>query len=333
MRGLGYHAPVGNPWELLGAGAQNKIFFGTLGEENSNHPGTYRFNSTCGISVPDAHILSPDADANGRGEATKPRAGAACVALGTNDGKQLFVCGFQALPQFDDDTDDPPEVGNPDDNAAPGAKVYRTAGGASMILRRGGAVIFEGGAGTSLLLNPSNNQASLRAANLRKSADGYLASQGRLTPGDTAPQTQHSEQFLDQVGASYDRFRVEHGTLSNGSRRRLTLASVTIAGGQESATIVTRESYKNDGSWVGEGPKYQWGGESADEPAVLGQQLVDELSKLIDIINRLQVNTAWGPSTPPLPGIQSELNQLKSSLSGKILSTFLFLSKDPADLG
>jgi len=327
-----YHGGVSRPWISLGNAARGRILYGIIGEENPNHPGTYFFQSTDGFAVSDAHVLSPDVDAQGTGEITKPRAGSPCVAVVTSDGGQVFICGFHPMPVFDESADDPPVVGNPDDNIAAGDKTIRTAGGATIILKRGGAVIMEGGAGTSVLLNPTNNQATIRSANFKQSADGYLSSRGRQTPGQTAPETKHEEHFLHQLGNSYDRFTVAHGNLENNARRRLTLASVVVAGGNQTATIVTRETYKSDGTWVGEGPKYQWGGESADEPAVLGNQLVEALDKLIDIIKNLKVNTAWGPSTPPLPNTIADLEALKNELSGKILSTFLFLSKDPATL-
>jgi hypothetical protein len=303
-----------------------------IGEENPDHPGTYFFQSTNGFSSNDAHILSPDANPDGAGESTKPHPGSTCVALVSTDGGQVFICGFQRIPKFADE-DDAPDVGNPDDNAVAGDKVYKTAGGATLILKRGGAVIVEGGAGVSVLLNPANNQMSLRSTNFAHSADGYSAKRGRASIGQTSPEAVHSEMFLHQLGPSHDRFSVEHGDLSGDTRRRLTLASVTVFAGEEVATIVTRESYKSDGSWIGEGPKYQWGGAGADEPAVLGNQLVEALGTLIDIVKNLKVNTAWGPSTPPIPPTPIDLARLKGELSGKILSTFLFLSKDPPDLG
>src|SRR5690606_5133595 len=247
--------------------------YGRLGEENPKHPGTYRFTSSDGFAVPDAHILTPDADQFGNGQNSKPTPGAYAVAVMTHDGAQCFVIGFHHPPRFDDDQDDPPDVGNAEENNSSGDKVWRTAGGASFILKRGGAAILEGGPGTGIILNPLNNTMTLRASNYSHIADGYRATRGRQEVGQTKPETRHQEDFLHQVGPTFDRVRIQHGNLDSGARRQLELASVTVIASNENATIRTRETYYSDGSWVGEGPKYQWGGTDANENAVLGKQL------------------------------------------------------------
>jgi len=311
-----------------------QILFGVIGEENTKpgREGTYRFSSSCGIVVQDAHVLSPDADIKGGGEHTKPRAGSTSVAVMTTNGAQCFIIGFSRSPTVDEESDDPPSVGAPEDSDTSGDKTYKTAGGASFILKRGGAVIIEGGAGTGVILNPLNNQMSLRSSNFRQNADGYLSKRGRVSPGATDAPTTHEETFLHQVGSTYDRFRIRHGTIDGEARRQLELAAVKVVSSSEISTIKTRETYNSDGSWTGEGPKYQWGGDSADEPAVLGNALVTAISKLIDIITQLKVGTAWGPSTPPLPPTPVDLAKLKAELSDKILSTFAFFSKKPPNL-
>lgn len=306
-----------------------RILFGVVGEENPRHPGVYRFSSTDGIVVNDAHILSPDADIKGGGEFSRPRPGSTCVAVMTSDGAQCFIIGFARAPTFDEEGEDPPSVGSPADSDISGDKVYRTSGGASLILKRGGALILEGGPGNTILINPLNNQMSTRSTNFRQSADGYLSRHGRVEPGSTSPATISEQICLHQVGPSYDRVRVRTGTIEGDARRELEVAAVSVVAGQEVATVKTRETHYADGSWVGEGPKYQWG-DGADEPAVLGKQLVDVMGQLIDIVKGLQVNTAWGPSGPVLPNIVANLESLKSQLSDKILSTFAYFSKNPS---
>lgn len=310
----------------------SRILFGRIGDENPNHPGVYRFSSSEGFVVNDAHILSPDADTEGGGEATKPRAGSYCVAAMTSDGAQCFIIGFARMATFDEDRDDAPQVGNPEDNNSAGDKVYQTSGGARLILKRGGAVMIEGGAGTGVILNPLNNAMTLRATNFSQIADGYQARRGRKEIGKTKPETIHQETFLHQVGPTYDRIVVQHGELGGDARRQITIEAVTTVRSSETATLRTRETYKSDGSWIGEGPKYQFGGPNANQQGVLGNELVTAISKLIDIIAALKVNTAWGPSTPPLPNTQTDLAQLKAELEDKILSTFLFLAKNPPTL-
>ena len=311
----------------------NKILVGILGEEKEGRPGIYAFSSTCGHSPPDVQVLSQDAALDDSGSISKPKPGSACVVAMGNDGAPAYVIGFIRVPVFDEGSEDDPVVGNPEENKTSGDKVFKTSGGASLILKRGGAVIIEGGAGTGIIMNPLNNQMSLRSTNYGLVADGYRTIRGRLEPGSTQPETLHTEDFLTQVGPDFDRFTIAHGTLPSDGRRQLSLSSVTIVSGQESVTVRTRETYSSDGSWVGEGPKYQWGGDGADEPAVLGKELVTALEGLIDIVKELKVNTAWGPSTPPLPPTLIALDQLKSKLSGNILSNFLFFKKDPPSLG
>jgi hypothetical protein len=318
-------------WNGVGT-PRGQILYGVIGEEHPDHPGVYRFSSTDGFVVNDAHILSPDNDVGGGGETTKPRPGSPCVALMSSNGAQCFIVGFHRAPTVDEESDDPPDVGNPDDNVSAGDKVYKTSGGATLVLKRGGAVFIESGPGVSIVCNPLNNQMSIRSTNFRHVADGYQASRGRLEVGKTEPETFHREDFLDQAGGAHDRFRIEHGSLDSDARRKLELAEVTVVLGETSATVKTRETYFSDGSWVGEGPKYQWGGSGADEPAVLGNQLVEAFGTLFGIIKALKVNTAWGPSTPPIPPTPIDIDRLQNELSGKILSTFLFFSKDPADL-
>ena len=311
---------------------RGQILFGRIGDENPSYPGLYRFTSSDGISVNDARVLSADADNNGSGEATKPRPGSNCVAVMTTDGAMCFVIGFMTPPSFDQESDEAPVVGNAEDNNASGDKAYRTAGGAVLILKRGGAVIIEGGPGTGVIMNPLNNTMTLRATNFTQIVDGYQALRGRKEIGKTNPATVHHEQFLNQTGPQADRFSIHHGSLEDDARRQLELEAVTVAGGNETTITKTRETYYADGRWVGEGPKYQWGGEDASEPAVLGHALVDAISKLIDIVAQLKVGTAWGPSTPPLPPTTVDLAQLKAELSDKILSTFAFFSKKPPTL-
>jgi len=329
---LRYDVLVDDRFWQGGGQPRNRILFGRLGEENPNHPGTYLFQSTDGFAVKDAHILSPDVDVGGAGEVTKPTPGSYCLAAFTADGAQCFVIGFARIPTVDEESDDPPQVGNPDDNNSSGDKVFRTAGGATMILKRGGAVIIEGGEGTAVIMNPVNNTMTLRSSNFGHVVDGYSASRGRKEIGKTKPNTLHEEMFLHQVGPSHDRLTIRHGDLEDDLRRELELASVTVVGGTETATIRTRETINADGEWIGYGPKYQWGGAAAKEPAVLGLALVEVFGKLFDIIKALKVNTAWGPSTPPLPPTPIDLEKLRSELSDKILSTFAFFSKNPADL-
>lgn len=319
-----------NFWDGEGT-PKGQILYGVIGEEQAGKAGTYRFSSTCGIVVNDAHLLSPDADIDGAGESTKPRPGSPCVALMSTNGAGCFICGFHKAPDFDEDSDEPPVVGNPDDNVSAGDKVYKTAGGATLVLKRGGSLFVEAGPGVSIVCNPQNNRMSLRSANYKVIADGYSATMGRFEIGNTEPETKHTETFRTMAGGPHDEVVISHGWHADDKRKLLELSEVTVILGNTTRTVKTRESYYNTGEWVGEGPKYQWSA-LADEPAVLGNQLVEAFETLFGIIKALKVNTAWGPSTPPIPPTPIDIDKLQSELSGKILSTFLFFSKDPSEL-
>jgi hypothetical protein len=308
-----------------------EIMYGSVGAECPGCPGLYRFTSSCGRDLP-AHILSPDVDNLDGGESSKPRPGSAAVAVMSTNGSECFVVGFQRLPKYpDDDTDETPMVGSAEFNDSPGDRSYRTAGGARMLLRSGGAVILEGGQVSSICLNPKNNTMTLRSTNMNAVADGYRLFRGRQNIGETKPEVVHEEEFLSQVGPSFDRFTVRHGNLDGGGRRELSLSSITVIAGQETGSLLTRETYNDEGHWLGEGKRYQWGAD-AKEPIVLGNALVTAMNKLMDIIGKLTVNTAWGPSTPPLPATTAALEQLKGELGSNILSKYLFSTQDPTDL-
>ena len=308
------------------------ILFGICGEENENHPGTYRFSSTDGVVINDAQLLTQDADVNGSGEYSKPRAGSMCVCFMPRDGAPAFINGFQDPPKWDEDGEsEEPDIGTQPDIATTGDKVFQTAEGAKLIFRRGGLVHIEGGPGTSILLGTVNNQMTLRSTNFNHLLSGYRAKRGRKDPNKTAANTRHEEEFWNQVGASYDAVKLRHGDLEDDARRELTITESVSAAGQTAATLKTRETYYRDGKWRGEGPEYRWGGgpDTATEPIVLGTALVSVLNDLINAIKGITVPTAWGPSGTPLnvAAFATLANQLN-----KILSEFMFTSKKPAEL-
>ena len=310
----------------------NRVYVGVLRKETQ--PGLYHFEGigTDGpICVDDAHLLCPDSGMDGGGSHARPKDPSTAVAV-SGRGGAIFIVGFNRPATWSEQSDDAPTVGVVEDNNAPGDKSFSTKHGARLLLKEGGAVVIEAGPGTSITLNPINNQCSMLSANMASAADGYLSSHGRVTPGSTDPETTHIEDMYDQVGTSYSRVRLRHGTISDSTRRELTVADVTEIGTNRTGVLKTRETYDKDGSWVGEGPKYQWGAGAA-EPQVLGNQLVELFKDLFSTLKTLTVNTAWGPSGPPMPTFTVKLDQLEQQLSGKILSTYLFLSKSPTTLG
>jgi hypothetical protein len=261
-----------------------------------------------------------------------------CVVVTSNDGASAYVVGFAKAARYDEESDEPPKVDDPEseENIVSGDKVWRVGDvakpRAQIVLKSGGALLLETGSGVGVTLNSLNNTMALRSMNMSQLADGYRAFFGRKEVGKTDPESFAEENFYDKVGPSSVRVRVRHGDLDNDAKREITVSEITVAGGATTGTIKLRETYYSDGSWVGDGKKYQWGS-GADEPMVLGNALVEAFEKLIDIITNLTVNTPWGPSTPPLPPTSTDLASLKRQLSGKILSTFLFLSKEPSSPG
>lgn len=292
----------------------------------------YRFCSTDGYIINDAHLLSADSDIGGAGDVIKPRAGSPCVALMSTNGAGCFIVGFHRPPEFDETKDEDPKIPSPATSVSPGDKVYGTAGGAALVLKRGGSLFVEAGPGVSIVCNPQNNQMTLRSSNYKVVADGHSSTRGRQEVGKTEPETVHRDDFLDMAGGSHYRLRIDHGNLEGGAKRRLELAQVTVAGGAATAVVKARETYFDDGRWIGEAKEYRWGGAGAGEPAVLGNELVSAFNTLFQILKTLTVGTAFGPSTPPLANTQTQIEQLQKQLSGKILSTFIYLSKNPPSL-
>lgn len=306
---------------------------GTLGPENPTKPGTYRFNATDGTAPSDAMILSPDGDNEGNGSDFRPRVGSACVAVMPTSMGACFIIGFWKPPLSNDESDEIPTVGNAEENRIGGDKSWKTAGGAVFALKHGGSVIIEGGPGTGIILNPLNNTISVRCRNLQEIADGYQANRGRKNPGKTSPETLATVDHHDRVGASSTRVREQTGDLPKKARREFTLSSIMQTKIGRTGTIRIKETYYDDGSWISEGPKYQWGGKDAKEPMVLGLELSAVLKSIMKIISNIRVPTAWGPSGKPLPPTPIELSQLSSELDGKILSTYMFHTKKPAEPG
>ena len=324
----------------------DKVYVGVLGEENSKRPGLYRFQgygsapNDC-IAIDDAMLLTPDGDIDGNGLHSKPAAGSPCLAI-TAAGGSAWILGFFRPPVVDSESDKPPTLGDAGDASGPlnyvaGDKLMRTSGGAQILWKRGGSLIAQGGDGVQIQWLKDTNTLSQLAQNMNAMADGYKAVRGRVKVGKTDPETVSIEEFCDKTGSAATRVRVSQGHVTADVRRQLTISSITIAGGTTTGTINVRETYYDSGNWVAEGPKYQWGGTGADENAVLGKTLKAMLKDLIGIIKGLQVNTAWGPSAPPIQSTIVALNKLAADYldtnGGKILSDYIFLTKKAAAPG
>ena len=322
----------------------DKVLVGVLGPENSARPGLYGFRgygsgtNEC-YEVNDAVLLTPDGSLSGSGSHFKPVEGSPCVAL-VGPGGSFWIVGFHLPPRFDQAGEQPPTIGDAEDaagqlNNVAGDKVLRSDGGAAVILKRGGSAVVQGGTGATTTWLKETNTVSTRSQNLNEQADGYRRARGRIQIGKTAPETIAVDEFFDQVGPSATRIRIRHGRLDPNGRRELTISKVTYAGGSVTGQIQLRETYNDDGSWVGEGQKYQFGGTNANENALLGNVVTSLLKDLIDILKNLKVNTAWGPSAVPVADTITKLTKLQSDYvdSGKIVSDYIFFSKKPATPG
>ncbi len=322
----------------------DKVLVGVLGQENPARPGLYGFKgygsgpNEC-YEVTDAIVLTADASLSGSGSHFKPTEGSPCVAL-VGPGGSVWIVGFHLPPKFDQAGGQAPTIGDAGDSAGPlnnvaGDKVLRSDGDAALILKRGGSSVVQGGPGATTSWLKETNTISSRAQNVREQADGFQRSRGRIQIGKLAPETIAIDDHFDQVGPSSTRVRVRHGRVDANVRREITVSKVTYSGGALSGTIALRETYNDDGSWVGEGQKYQFGGKQADEKALLGNVVTSLLKELIDILKNLKVNTAWGPSAPPVADALAKLTELQANYldSGKITSDYIFLSKTPASPG
>lgn len=303
----------------------DRLYVCTLVEENSRAPGTYTCVSMGGRGFPDAHLLTPDADLEDGGEFRKPRSGSVCLVAAA-EGSSAWILGFARAPKFDENSNDVPVVGDVSDNQVQGDRVFRTTGGATFILKQGGAIVLEAGGAVGITMNPLNGTMSERAKNRNVVTDGYQEAQGRKSPGSTKPETRDTVDHFNQVGLSADRVREQYGDLDGSARSQMTVASVVQTKLGVTGTVKYRETHFADGSCVIEGSKLQLG-KGADENAVLGNQLVSALKELIDTIKQLKVGTATGPSTPPLADTQLKLTELENKLSSQILSNFIFLSR------
>jgi hypothetical protein len=317
---------------------RDKVLVGVLGAESSTRPGTYGFvgygsgPNEC-YQVADAILLTPDGSLSGSGAHFKPAEGSLCVAL-AGPGGSVWIVGFHLPPRFDQTGQAAPVIGDAADEAGPlnavaGDKVLRSDGDAALLLKRGGSALVQGGPGATTTWLKQSNTVSTRAQNINEHADGARRVRGRIKVGKTDPETLAVDQFTDQVGPSATRVQLRHGHLDGSARRELTLSQVSYAGGAVTGTVKLRETYNDDGSWVGEGPKYQFGGKDADENALLGNVVTSLLKDLIDIVKNLKVNTAWGPSATPVADTLAKLTKLQADYldNGKIKSDYIFLSK------
>lgn len=322
---------------------RDKILVGVLGPESSTRPGTYGFvgygsgPNEC-YQVADAIILTPDGALSGSGTYVKPSEGSLCVAL-AGPGGSIWIVGFYLPPRFDQSGQNAPVIGDAGDDTGPlnnvaGDKLLRTDGGAALLLKRGGSAMVQGGPGATTTWLKLTNTVSTRAQNVSEQVDGARRLRGRIQIGKTAPETLAVDQFYDQVGPSSTRVQLKHGHVDDSVRRELTVSQVTYAGGQTTGTVKLRESHRSDGSWVGEGQKYQFG-KNADENALLGNVVASLLKDLIGILKELKVNTAWGPSAVPVADTVAKLTKLQADYidNGKIKSDYIFFSKSAGNPG
>lgn len=307
----------------------------------------YVVRTTQGHMIPDCILLSPHAygttsknrfDADKLpGQYSKPYAGAFCVVL-TSNGGVAFIAGFwnpptQTSPNETDKVTSETNPGSIDDVDARtnGDWIIRSEKGLINV-KRMGAIIIESGASIRQTMNPLDGTHFSQCKTRLDIAEGYRASRGRVHK--EFPEALAEEEFFDRIlqrGSTSIAVRIRNGKVDDTVRRELTVAKVDFAVPTDPVeTILARESYLNDGSWISEGPKYQWGGSSADEPVVLGNALVTIIKRLSSIIRAIKVPTAWGPSGTPLPPTPTDLISLDNDLDD-ILSNYMFTTKEPVE--
>jgi len=269
---------------------------------------------------------------------SKPYPGALCL-VGTAQGGEAFILGFWNPPstiatEGDDYTNETtPGVVDDKDARTAGDWLLRTEN-ALLNLKRGGSLVIECGATIRQTLNPDNGNHFTQARSRIDVSEGYKLTRNRLK--DTERETLSTEEFFDKIlqrGQSATRIRVRNGRISSSTRYELSIAEVNYATITDPiVSFKARERYFDDGSWIAEGPKYQWGGDGADEPIVLGNALADIISDLCDIIGAIKVPTAWGPSGTPLPPTAIDLYSKVKRKLDNFKSDYIFATKKPKSL-
>ncbi len=136
-----------------------------------------------------------------------------------------------------------------------------------------------------------------------------------------------SEQKDEKRGHHYEReFNGVNVAIEDDGSVKVLVRGKTDASGKVQKEIGTSISVDVEGNCTIDTPKATIKlGKDADEPAVLGNQLVSVLSDLLTAIKALTVPTAVGPSGTPLNAVQFEAVGQKLN---SILSGFTFVKKD-----
>jgi hypothetical protein len=269
---------------------------------------------------------------------SKPYPGALCL-VGTSQGGMAFILGFWNPPstvatEGDDYTNETtPGVVDDRDARTAGDWLIRTENGL-LNLKRGGSLVLECGATIRQTLNPDNGNHFTQSKSRIDVSEGYKLTRNRLK--DTERETLSTEEFFDKIlqrGQTATRIRIRNGRVSSSVRHELSIAEVNYATITDPiVSFKARERYFDDGSWVAEGPKFQWGGGDADEPIVLGNVLADIISDLCDIIGSITVQTAWGPSIRVLIPTPLDLHSKIKSKLKNFKSDYMFATKSPKSL-
>jgi len=344
---------TGGMWE--GGLPDGPVLIGRIQQEARSAPGQkatskqtlYSVRTNQGHVIPDCILLSqssygsftknkfsPDRQP---GQHSKPYPGALCVIVTANGGAAFIIGFFNPPTTIETENDEFTTETNPgavEDTEArsPGDWIVRTED-ASINVKRMGAVVIESGASIRVTMNPRDGTHFSQARTRIDIAEGYSSRQGRIR--NTSPESLSQYDYYDKIlqrGRTSLRVTVKNGEVSGSVRREVSLTNVNyLTPSSPIETLLSRDRLLDDGGWISEGPKYQWGGSGADEPIVLGNALVTILKRLSSIIKQIKVPTAWGPSGVPLPPTPVNLTQLENDLDD-ILSEYMFTTKSPANL-
>lgn len=322
-----------------------------VGQDGVTKRNLYSVRTTQGHVIPDCFLLSSSAfgafgtDPGVRfrpdempGQYSKPYPGSLCVVV-TSNGGAAFIVGFFNPPTTTTVASDPntgeTKPGSVDDAEARSSGDWIVRTEASLLnMKRMGAIVIQSGASIRQTMNPLDGTYFSQCKRRIDVSEGYRAERSRVQK--SSPEALSTEEFYDKIlqrGRSSVRVRIRNGQVDSSVRHEVMISDVNYAVPTDPVTTdLARSAYDSDGSWFAEGPKFQWGGRSADEPIVLGNKLVAALEKLIGIIGNIRVNTAWGPSTTPLPPTPIDLQALENEL-GDILSEYMFTTRSAATPG
>lgn len=317
------HAPAIRYGVVAQVNASQTTVSGGTPQSSTRIAGTVDVSCYDGTYERNVQLLTDSVDPKSEsGEYGTPYLNSKCIVL-TSAGGEVFACGFvRPVASGYGQASGQDQYAIPAQSGSQGDWVRSSPSGAELRLTRGGLIALTASPVARMLLNPSNGEATLYALTHTLAADGYKGARGRTPGAAMVPTTLAVDTFGDNVNSTIaNAVEVSHGTVGDGSLRRLRV----LAGGVE----IGREAWDADGNWVGGLQSYRWGGGSASENIPLGQVLKAFLSDFLDLFAEHTHPSAVGPSGPPLEAPRAVALKASPVEDEAFLSSFMFTQKLP----